>query len=322
MAGGRGARSIFETFWANASYKSFAKPHFREAEAESGAEVEVEAAETGLPLSNYTSPSSHDRTPSVLQDKRAPSLRLTLHQFLYIAGSHGLGAMVISGGINFALAYGRSLLGPRFRADTPLHHEKTTGANFHAHHLAMYTTNDVPVRLFQLPNTLVGDTAVTVIVQTIVTWILEMIIVKRDLRKGNIQPIGFVSEPPTTGQPWWRAVRWFMQIEDSKEKRKDQRALRRKAQYVLAQITRAFAFSVMCFAIVFGPSVGILIAVGTKDGGDWDFSKEWTPEIFKLVLGSVLALMTSPFFATFWMIKCGWDGGVHEAVRVNGDETK
>lgn len=107
MAGPKGARNIFETFWANASYKSFAKPNFREADA--GADVEVEAAQSGTSLSNYTSPSSQDRTPSVLQDKRTPSSKLTLHQFLYIAGSHGLGAMVISGGINFALAYGRSL---------------------------------------------------------------------------------------------------------------------------------------------------------------------------------------------------------------------
>lgn len=186
----------------------------------------------------------------------------------------------------------------------------------------MYTTNDVPVRLFQLPNTLAGDIGVTVIVQTIMTWILEMVIVNRDLRKGNIQPIGFVSEPPATDRPWWRAIRWFMQMEASTEKRKGQKSLRRKARYILAQVARAFAVAILCFIIVFGPSVGILIALGTRHGGDWDFSREWAPEIYKLVLGSVLALMTSPFFAMFWMVKCGWEGGVHEAVRVSGDENK
>lgn len=116
MAGGRGARSIFETFWANASYKSFAKPNFRNAhEVEAGDETEPddpEAEAASVPLSNYTSPSSRQRTPSVLQeDRRAPSTRLTVRQILYIAGSHGIGAMIISGGINFALAYGRSCCG-------------------------------------------------------------------------------------------------------------------------------------------------------------------------------------------------------------------
>lgn len=186
----------------------------------------------------------------------------------------------------------------------------------------MYTTNDVPVRLFQLPNTVAGDIGVTVIVQTIMTWFIEMTMVNRDLRKGNIQPIGFVSEPPATDQPWWRAVRWFMQMEVSKDKKKDKKSFRRKARYALSQVARAASVAVVCFAIVFGPSVGILMALGEKNGGDWDLPREWTPEIYKLILGSVLALMTSPFFAMFWMVKCGWEGGVHEAVRVSGDENK
>lgn len=87
----RGAKNVLQTWWSNVS-----KPNFRETSEDA----------PGLPLSNYTT--SERQTPPTghLPDKRVPSSHLTLHQFLYIAGSHGIGALVISGGINFALAYG------------------------------------------------------------------------------------------------------------------------------------------------------------------------------------------------------------------------
>ena len=39
---------------------------------------------------------------------RIPSENLTGHQAFYLFVMHGLGALVISGGINFAIAYGQS----------------------------------------------------------------------------------------------------------------------------------------------------------------------------------------------------------------------
>lgn len=38
--------------------------------------------------------------------EKEPSDRLTAHQIFYIFGPHGIGAAVLSGGINFAIAYG------------------------------------------------------------------------------------------------------------------------------------------------------------------------------------------------------------------------
>lgn len=101
MAKSRGARSAFTTFWTNASYKSFGKPHFRESDVEEGA---------AMPLSSHPVHTNHDsQPPSLLEyDRRVPSSKLTIRQLLYIVGSHGIGAMVISGGINFAVAYGKS----------------------------------------------------------------------------------------------------------------------------------------------------------------------------------------------------------------------
>lgn len=193
----------------------------------------------------------------------------------------------------------------------------------------MYTTSKTPIRLFELPNTLVGDTAVTVIVQTIMTWFIEMLIVNMDLRKGSVQPIGFIAEPPQTGGGLWaRFARWFLQLDRpadgmAEAARLGRRGrLRRKVSFFFAQVARAFVVAAACFPLLFGPSVGILIAVGTKDGGDWDFDSKWAPEVFKLVLGALLGLMTTPFFAMYWMVKRGWEGGTHGPVLVTGGEAK
>ncbi|CAN8098213.1 unnamed protein product [Discula destructiva] len=189
----------------------------------------------------------------------------------------------------------------------------------------MYTRTDNPIFLFQLPNTLVGDLAVTIIAQTIVTWLIEMLIVNRDLRKGNIQPIGFVTEPDATiasHSRLTRAARWFLLLDLSKQQRKRRGSAYRKFLYILAQVVRAFAVSVVCFMIMAGPTIAILIRLGVKEGGDWVYASRWLPQAYKGILGGVLALVTTPFFAMMWMVKCGWNGGMHEAVMISGNESK
>lgn len=66
---------------------------------------DVEAAA----LSATDSPSSSGLGKSF----QSPSSKLTAHQAFYLFGLDGVGAFVISGGINFAIAYGKSR-GPRF----------------------------------------------------------------------------------------------------------------------------------------------------------------------------------------------------------------
>lgn len=202
----------------------------------------------------------------------------------------------------------------------------------------MYTQTDDPIRLFELPNTLIGDFAVTVIMQTIITWMIEMAVVNNDLRKASVRPIGFVDEPqlndpsspssplgsmsrrlPRFAIRW---IRWFMLLDQPKAQRKRRGSIVRKLRYLLAQVQRAFVVSIVLFALLIGPTMGILMALGVKEGGDWVYASRWTPEIYKLLLGGVLALLTSPFFAMYWMIKCGWNGGIHESVMINGNETK
>lgn len=167
-SGGGGTRRAFATFWANASYKSFAKPHFRETEG-GGSRSDLDNGEPGdegagghgrvsVHHSRYDSVSTptlshhesrsddssredphHPPMHSVdlergapplspvaprslrIPDKRTPSGNFTTHQLLYIFGSHGVGAFVISGGINFAVAYGKlPVSSPSLRCQLPL----------------------------------------------------------------------------------------------------------------------------------------------------------------------------------------------------------
>lgn len=112
MSGSWANKSVFATFWNNASYKSFGKNHFQESDVEETNE---------LPLSNYPTRPSSDQPSSILRpDKRVPSSKLTVHQFLYLAGSHGIGAMILSGGINFAVAYGEFNFGTLSRGQSPM----------------------------------------------------------------------------------------------------------------------------------------------------------------------------------------------------------
>lgn len=168
-------KSVFATFWANASYKSFAKPHFREAVTD---DLEAEGAfptdrrpgghHRSAHHGHHPYDSDSNRTPSLshhhssssstggggdggdggshetltvlpvvanaselergggggggppnaplsprslrIPDKRTPSAKFTTHQLLYVFGSHGVGAFIISGGINLAVAYGEFVL--------------------------------------------------------------------------------------------------------------------------------------------------------------------------------------------------------------------
>ncbi|KAM0331301.1 hypothetical protein ACHAQA_002971 [Verticillium albo-atrum] len=203
--------------------------------------------------------------------------KLSTHQFIYLFILDGLGALILSGGINFAIAY------------------------------AMYTTQDLtknPIRLFQLPNTLAGDAAVTIVLQCIITWLIEAILVNRDLRKGGIRPIGFVPEPTSV------VLRWLMMLDEKEasdsEKPPKRERVRKGAASLLRQAPRVFVIIVISFILCWPASVGILTAMGERRGGDWFFEETWAPQIFKGVLGGVLALLTTPVMAGYWLVMEGW----------------
>ncbi|KAI1263183.1 hypothetical protein F5Y18DRAFT_394910 [Xylariaceae sp. FL1019] len=205
-----------------------------------------------------------------------PSDRLTARQLLYILGPHSVGAAILSGAINFAIAVG------------------------------LYGTTQESIHLFQFPNPLLGDAVVTIILQCIITWLIELILVNLDLKNGAIQPVGGYSEPSN------RLVRWFWFLDrDPVEARRH--VLFRWIEFVFWQAFRGFVVSVVSFALFAGPTIGFLALVGTPSGKDWVYTaalrpgiENWKPMVFKAILGASLGLLTTPLFALFWTVRCGW----------------
>ncbi|KLP06893.1 uncharacterized protein FFB20_01523 [Fusarium fujikuroi] len=226
---------------------------------------------------------------SDIEGRLKPSLQFTGHQLFYVFGLDGIGAMALSGGVNFALAY------------------------------VMYTTQDTiknPIRLFQLPNTLSGDAAVTIIVQCILTWFVEMGLVSYDLSKRSVQPIGFVAEP---SHQWLRWLFFLPPASDPSDSEVEEKEPQRKPTVppvltaTVQGALRGFILAVVGFFILWPLSVGVLTTVGERDGGDWRYKDRWAPQAFKAILGGVLGLLTTPLMALFWLIKAGWEGNDERA---------
>lgn len=162
-------------------------------------------------------------------------------------------------------------------------------------------SNASPIRLFKFPNTLAGDTAVTTFIQFLTTWVAESILVNYDLRKGGVQPIGFIPEPR------WKYVRWYMFL-DRREQTHEVSSFKHWLRFLYSQVIRSLILAVLFFPFIFGASLGFLTLVGRHRHNDWDwyYDATWAPELFKLVQGALLGLLFTPVMVMFWMTRCGW----------------
>ncbi|RDA86939.1 hypothetical protein CP532_1864 [Ophiocordyceps camponoti-leonardi (nom. inval.)] len=210
----------------------------------------------------------------VVHRRLEPSRKLTAHQFFYMFVLDGLGGLVLSGGINFGIAY------------------------------AMYSRADTgkdPVRLFQLANTLAGDGVVTIFVQCLVTWLIETTLVAYDVRHGSVQTIGWIAEPRN------RLLRSFFML--PKDPQLGTPPMRFWGVMPLIQLViRGLLFAVASFIPFWPISVGILAGVGHRHAdGDYYFEKVWAPQVYKLLLGGILGLVTGPLMAMYWLARYGWE---------------
>lgn len=208
------------------------------------------------------------------------SRSFTYHQLFYIFVLDGIGGMILSGGVNFALAY------------------------------VMYTTQDTvkhPIRLFQLPNTLAGDAAVTIIIQCILTWFVEKGLVTYDLSRRSVQPIGFIPEPSAS----WQRKLFFLPPLGLPAASNEAAPRVSILASLFQQALRGFLLAIVGFFLLWPAGVGILTAFGTRSGGDYAYGDRWTPQVFKLVLGGLLGLLTTPLMAMFWLVKAGWESDGH-----------
>ncbi|KAG9066371.1 hypothetical protein KI688_001595 [Linnemannia hyalina] len=205
---------------------------------------------------------------------------LTSRHIAYLGLMHMLGAMVLDGVINFALA------------------------------TAMYKGTSNPVMIWPLPNTLAGEAAVTIIIQTTLTWILDRLAVAGDLKKGLVAPLRM----PRNAHPW---IQWFVGLDELQEARSKQRynkaAAGRKEQ-ILQQFKfhgkRIGVMIVVTFLVFWPLTIGVLSALRNQGVGK-DFSQlggdfnVWPfPEIFKGIYGFATGI-TTPFVSYIALIYQG-----------------
>ncbi|PFH59819.1 hypothetical protein XA68_11837 [Ophiocordyceps unilateralis] len=217
----------------------------------------------------------HHHNGLVLNGTRLePSSKLTAHQFFYIFVLDGLGGLIVSGGINFGIAYAM------YRRANP---EKD------------------PVRLFQLPNTLAGDGVVTIFVQCLVTWLIETTLVNYDVKHGSVQTIGCIGEPRH-----WLVRSFFMLPKDPQLGAPPLRFF--GVMPAIQLLVRGLLFGLVSFFPFWPIAVGILAGVGQRRrDGDYYYDNVWTPQVYKLLLGGVLGLVTGPLMAMYWLARYGWE---------------
>lgn len=151
----------------------------------------------------------------------------------------------------------------------------------------------------------------TIIVQSLITWFIELGLVGRDLRTGGVSPVGFLPRPRNT-----YLRRLFFLDEFSPP---DSPSWTAALVFVIDNALRAVATAVVGFVLLWPISVGALTAFGRKEGGDWVYEKTWTPQVFKLVLGGVWGLLQTPVYAGFWLVREGWVRLGEEEVIAGGE---
>ncbi|QLL30350.1 hypothetical protein HG536_0A01670 [Torulaspora globosa] len=212
-----------------------------------------------------------------------------LFNFCYIFLAHGVVSGIISGGIEFAIAYG------------------------------MYYHSSKPVYLWGFPNTLSGDCALTVFIQVGVTWVCEELIVGWDCFQSKTPLLPFEIELPDEASHglFWRLFEVKHGIA------KDELSLR---SYVRKQFIRypsrsrcfnlfswllhKFVISMIAAAMiwfwVWPVTMGVMAGVGTRVGSHEYKFHGWAPQIMKLIFGFVIGLMCTPLAIIVILLRDKW----------------
>ncbi|KAG5979128.1 hypothetical protein E4U55_005542 [Claviceps digitariae] len=156
------------------------------------------------------------------------------------------------------------------------------------------------VYLFQMPKTLAGDAALTIVIHCVATWFLKFHFVHYDLRHGLVQPIAFVDN-----QPFTEDICWLMFLSPEREATVE-RVRMNSVKWIARHVIRALAFASVVFLAFWPTSLIPLIMVGDREGNDFMYHRMWIPQIFKTTLGGMLGLTTSPLLSLLWLVRYGW----------------
>ncbi|KAF9172248.1 hypothetical protein BGX21_010198 [Mortierella sp. AD011] len=200
--------------------------------------------------------------------QKTPVDAMTTRHILFLVFMHGLGAMILDGAINFGLA------------------------------TAMYKTTSQPVHLWNFPNTLAGDATVTVIIQQTLTWILDQLSVRGDVKKGVVAPLRMSKNANAV-------LRWFVGVDSPKFGQK-----KTVKEFLIFHVQRVLVLILATWVVYWPIAMGILaglknngIGVDTRGAGG-DFNNWPLPEIFKGVYGFALGA-TTPFVSYVQLIYLG-----------------
>jgi hypothetical protein len=187
--------------------------------------------------------------------------------------------------------------------------------------LVSSTSPWAPPFLFRLPVSLVADAALGTIIQSIITWFCLVFVVNAALSHGKLQPYaperGLFSREPRNG-----FLRWFLFLDHYNERRGSsifcccRSGVPKWIAWVFAGLGRAMIVAVLAYAIMIGPMIGIMVAVGIPWEGDWVFLGLWDGVAYKVTYGSVLGLWMAPALAWMWMLRAGWIVRRHERLPI------
>ncbi|KAJ3018189.1 hypothetical protein HKX48_003051 [Thoreauomyces humboldtii] len=184
---------------------------------------------------------------------------MTTRQKIYIVFMHSIGAGILDAVINSAIAYAMYA------------------------HSASY--------LWDFPNTLAGDAAVTVIIQNTLTWVIDGALTHNDVRKGTVKPLPGLNGPdaPT----WWGSRFPAFWTRSSLDLFVPGLAIADRLKAVANAFVRGLLFALLCLPLAWVVGVGITAAI-------WPAFREneavigWRPIVFKAIYSGLVGALTTP----------------------------
>ncbi|KAF2963148.1 hypothetical protein GQX73_g10432 [Xylaria multiplex] len=231
----------------------------------------VQIKEEGISTDIESQPQDDNGVKNDGSNYRKPAEHLTTRLKVKLFVIDSLTSAVLGGGINFGVAY------------------------------ATYNNQAAGVHLFSFPNALAADCSFTLLAQFVITWLVLVFIGNNDLRKGWVDPIGFVREPKG------KFLRWYFLLDRENQMPHQVKGWLNWVRFVWSNVLRSLMLFLIFFPPTFGVSIGALSAVGTKTPyGDWNFPDTYAPQIYKLIFGLVIGSTATPLISLYTLLRVGW----------------
>ncbi|CCE63515.1 hypothetical protein TPHA_0F00280 [Tetrapisispora phaffii CBS 4417] len=233
-----------------------------------------------------------------MTEPKVPKQRSWLYIFVYLVLYEGLMSGAISGGINFAISYG------------------------------MYAKRSRQVTLWRFPHTMSGDCAVTLFVQTVLTHIIEEIMVGWDCYTGDtfyfpslplggrlnkwafkalevdrgMVPFGLRPEAKEGAKPTFKG--YVKQLITYDENRSN------FVNFIICAVHKvilALLIAIPIWFVEWPVTMGVLAGIGKYIGGiEYELGNYPKPQVIKLVYTVILGWVSTPISIAAVMLRNQW----------------